>query len=114
MSLSAQAEIKLQELELALKQQDLWVSQAPSAAALASSAPFACDTMPFEQWLQFMFIPRMRLMIASNQPLPTSIALLPMGEYVYTNQQHLVELLAVLGAIDELLSGQSAAPGESS
>lgn len=89
-----------------LKAHDLWTSQPPSTAALASSAPFACDTMPFEQWLQYIFIPKMKALIESRQPLPSSIALLPMGEYVYANQTHLGELLLVFASIDELLTGQ--------
>ena len=46
----------LGELETELKQQQLWAAAPPDAAALASTLPFCYDTMPLENWLQFIYI----------------------------------------------------------
>jgi len=53
----------LGELETELKQQQLWAAAPPDAAALASTLPFCYDTMPLENWLQFIFLPRMQALL---------------------------------------------------
>ena len=51
---------QLTAIESELRRMGLWSLHPPSAAALASDTPFACDTMPLEMWLQWVFLPRMR------------------------------------------------------
>ncbi|KGJ96246.1 YqcC-like domain containing protein [Colwellia psychrerythraea] len=97
----------LEELANELKSLDLWQTQIPTTTELASSAPFCCDTLTFEQWLQFIFIPKIMQMIKLRQPLPTKIGLSPMAEQVY---KHLVDntkpLLNVIHKIDQVMTGQ--------
>ncbi|MBE0363405.1 hypothetical protein PULV_a0838 [Pseudoalteromonas ulvae UL12] len=96
----------LNELESALKAAKLWQPQAPSQAALLSSAPFCCDTLSFSQWLQFIFIEKMRFMIAAKVPLPTSIALLPMAEQSWSAQsEDYTVLLAIVAQLDNTICG---------
>jgi len=52
--------VQLEAIESELRRMGLWSLQPPSAAALASETPFACDVMPLEMWLQWVFLPRMR------------------------------------------------------
>ncbi|MEB3733798.1 YqcC family protein [Halopseudomonas pachastrellae] len=52
---SAALAAALQELEGELRQWGLWSLEPPSAAQLASEAPFCADTLAFEQWLQWVF-----------------------------------------------------------
>lgn len=106
MSIHKQTTALLVELELALRSSRLWSSTLPTPAALSSSAPFACDTMPFESWLQFIFIPKMMTIIETEQVLPRKIALLPMAEQVYAGEQQLAHLFTALKNIDALLCGQ--------
>ncbi|WP_417761047.1 YqcC family protein [Shewanella sp.] len=94
----------LQLLELQLISQNLWASTAPSAAALASTAPFACDTLPFEQWLQFIFIPKMQQLIAIQAPLPSNMAIAPMAQYVWAAQPEREPIVLTLEQLDVLLS----------
>ena len=77
-----QAKQLLEKLEQTMREADLWSQQTPSLEALASQAPFACDSMPLEQWLQFIFIPRMYSMIANSEPLPVGYSISPMLEQV--------------------------------
>ena len=51
---------QLDVVEHELRQLGLWSLHPPAADALASTTPFACDVMPLEMWLQWIFLPRMR------------------------------------------------------
>ncbi|MBU3022113.1 YqcC family protein [Aestuariibacter sp. A3R04] len=86
----------LQRLENTLKKSELWSDKTPEEKALSSQQPFACDTLLFEQWLQFIFLPRMRTLVAENQPLPASMALLPMAEIHHGDNVALMRVLAEL------------------
>jgi uncharacterized protein YqcC (DUF446 family) len=83
----------LDELELALKKKQLWLSTPPSVSALASSAPFCCDTMRFEQWLQFVLINKLRILIEQNQPLPANANIAAMAQHVMAEHTEIIELL---------------------
>ncbi|MBO9491934.1 YqcC family protein [Endozoicomonas sp. G2_1] len=90
-----------------LKKLDLWQLDKPSQAALASQQPFCLDTLRFEQWLQFIFIERMQIMIGANHPLPENIALCPMAEEAFKALgSDAADMINVIADIDELLSGQ--------
>jgi uncharacterized protein YqcC (DUF446 family) len=108
MSLSpiAVAEILI-DIEQELRQLQLWEQEPPSAAALASTAPFAIDTLNFPQWLQFIFIPRLHKLIEMNAALPAVSGVTPMAEqYFQVLDLHSAPLLTHLQKIDNLLSGQ--------
>ncbi|MBD1389715.1 YqcC family protein [Neiella sp. HB171785] len=76
----------LEQLETELKAQQLWQSQPPSAQALASTEPFCIDTLSLAQWLQFVFLPTMRQLLAEQRQLPESIAIAPLADEVYRHQ----------------------------
>lgn len=102
--LYSQTQAKLTQIAQALQAAELWSEHAPSAAAMASTAPFACDLMPLEQWLQFIFIPRMQALIDAGQPLPSQIAIAPMAQHVWQNMGQLQLLIGVLNELDMLLN----------
>ena len=74
---------------------------------MASTAPFACDSMAFEQWIQFIFIPKMQYLLAQEHPLPTNIAILPMAEEMLKGKPGAEAVCVLIGNIDTLLSGQA-------
>ncbi|EZQ15575.1 YqcC family protein [Pseudomonas sp. G11-1] len=93
----------LLELEQELRALSRWSAQAPSAAALSSQQPFCVDTLDFEMWLQWIFIPRMLSIIENNGPMPAGCNILPMGEEAFAplgRRGH--GLRATLGRIDQL------------
>lgn len=94
----------LQQLEAQLRQCGLWQATAPNAQALASTEPFCVDTLAFEQWLQFVLIPKLRLMIAEHAPLPTNVSMAPMAEYAFAQQPQLSPLINTIATIDTELS----------
>lgn len=75
-----EVEILMIKLEQSLREAMLWSCSAPSTEALQSRLPFSLDVMPFEQWLQFVFIPKMTELLNSDSELPNSLKLLPMAE----------------------------------
>lgn len=100
----------LLELERELRALELWSSQAPSVADLSSQEPFCLDTLNFERWLQWVFIPRMAVIIEAGGSMPPGCNIQPMAEESFAHlgrRRH--DLLSILGRIDRLaavLAGQ--------
>jgi len=70
----------LEQLSDALRASSLWSEQQPTSVALASEMPFCCDTLSFENWLQFVFLPKLSQVIEYNLPLPKALVIAPMAE----------------------------------
>lgn len=82
-----------------------WQEQAPGAEALASQEPFCVDTLSFEQWLQWIFLPRMKQLLEAGAALPSVSGIQPMAEMVYREQSGAARrLLELLGEFDRLLT----------
>ncbi len=95
----------LAELTIALKQDNLWQLESPSIDKLSSAAPFCYDTLRFEQWLQFIFIPKIKQLIAEKSVLPNKVALTPMAEEAFKAiPSKAYYLLSIIGKIDKALA----------
>lgn len=95
-------------IEHELRQLGWWAATPPTAEALASEQPFAVDTMDFEQWLQWLFIPRMQQILACGGSLPAACGIQPMAEMVLADRaKQARSLLRVLGEFDRLIAGES-------
>ena len=70
----------LNQLEVGLRDLGLWSDERPPAEALASTLPFCYDTLELEQWLQFVFLGRMREILEQGDCLPDSCAIHPYVE----------------------------------
>ncbi len=93
----------LDDLEEQLKVLKLWSSDHPKEGALKSVAPFCVDTLTFEQWLQFVFLPKMRTLLKQGGSLPQAACLLPVAEQVYSGlDKKNRELLLIIDRIDRL------------
>lgn len=85
-----------------------WEMQSPSAQVLSSQQPFCVDTLAFEQWLQWIFLPRMKQMLEAGVALPSVSGIQPMAEQVYGGQAKKArELIKLLGEFDQLIVGAS-------
>lgn len=103
----ALAEI-LMDIEKELRELRLWSAEAPSAEALSSQQPFAVDTLSFQQWLQFIFLPRFYAMIEVRAPLPSVCGVAPMAEQAFQGVDlYTATLIAHLQRIDVLLTQQN-------
>jgi len=88
------------ELEAQMRQLKVWEAEPPSQQALASTQPFAVDTLSFNQWLQFVFIAKMEILLQQGLPLPESCELLPMAEEAF--QPLGADALPLLHTIDNI------------
>jgi uncharacterized protein YqcC (DUF446 family) len=94
------------DVEAGLRQLNLWEVQSPPAEALASTQPFAIDTLNFAQWLQHIFLPTMQRLLENQQALPKECAITPMAQEYFSGMGlPSAKLESALAAIDQLLCG---------
>ncbi|MBW2942115.1 YqcC family protein [Zhongshania aquimaris] len=97
----------LMDIEAELRQIGHWDAEPPPPEALRSEQPFAIDTLNFAQWLQFVFIPRMRFLIEQRQELPRASGIAPMAEeYFRASLLPVGGLMTALQTVDALLGSQ--------
>jgi uncharacterized protein YqcC (DUF446 family) len=97
----------LKLLESELRSQGRWEDSPPPAEALHSTEPFAVDTLDFDQWLQWILLPRMHELLCRQLPLPSHCAIRPMAEEVYGPEDTATTRITVIIAeIDALLTNQ--------
>lgn len=95
----------LSALEREMRTQARWERQSPSPEALQSTQPFAFDTLEFDQWLQWVFLPKLNDLLARQLPLPEKCAVSPMAEEVYgPDDAGGKRLILIMAEIDALLT----------
>jgi dTDP-4-dehydrorhamnose 3,5-epimerase len=99
----------LQQLEAKLRRLNLWSADIPDAEAFKSTAPFCYDSMPFEHWLQWVFIPLLQNIVENEAPFPENCAIAPMGEVAWREipAADIADLIRLLGDIDIHICTQS-------
>lgn len=90
---------QLLQVERELRMLGLWAAEPPSAEALASQQPFCVDTLDFEAWLQWIFLPRMKQLLDAGGPLPTASGIRPMAEECFSGRE--TEMRALLAALED-------------
>lgn len=95
----------LDDLTIALRTAGQWQMLPPSPTALASPLPFCCDTLRFTEWLQWLFIPRTRALLAADGPLPTVSGIAPMAEEaLHGCDWDTAPIIALLARFDRLIA----------
>ncbi|MFB9887510.1 YqcC family protein [Balneatrix alpica] len=95
----------LQDLQQALQHANLWSAEPPSEEAMNSQAPFCCDLMSLEQWLQWIFIPRMQAILDAHAKLPANCAIQPMAEESFKDYRaDVTQIINVLGRLDHAIN----------
>lgn len=59
-----------------MKSNDLWPSREPTPYELASTVPFSVDRLQFNEWLAFIFCPKLTELIEQGKGIP-SMAITP-------------------------------------
>mgnify|MGYP000597378316 CR=1 FL=1 len=99
----------LLEVEATLRTSGKWEKSRPAAAALVSPEPFCLDTLRFEQWLQWIFLPRMKRIIEQQKPLPPRSGIhVYAHEYLRNSDLSTGRLLKLIKRFDDLIAIQSA------
>lgn len=94
----------LDELEAELRRLGLWRDLPPSPKALASSQPFAVDTLSLPQWLQWIYLQRLRALLEADAPLPRGALVRPYAEeYFSTSGEPAGDLIDIIDRIDATL-----------
>lgn len=96
----------LKRLEESMHHLSLWPVSKPSLRAMQSTVPFAVDTMSFECWLAYIFIPKMRAVISAGQPIP-SMQIAPAAEVYLTVPSK--EVISLLRDIDDIVNAPTKA-----
>ncbi|NQD37110.1 YqcC family protein [Permianibacter sp. IMCC34836] len=108
---SLHPEVQLQEctrllgaIQQELRRLDCWAAVPPPVERFASTLPFCVDTLSIEQWLQFVFLPRMQALLDAGAELPRGSGLAAYAEVCFRDQMAARrELITLLKAMDELL-----------
>ncbi|MES1926396.1 YqcC family protein [Salinisphaera sp. T31B1] len=93
-------------IEQAMREAGYWHDEVPAPAAMASRTPFCADTLSFTQWLQFVFLPRMRALIEADARLPAASAIAPLAEESLDERFGKDRLVECLQRFDRLIDGR--------
>ena len=100
----------LLEVEANLRVYGKWDETQPDMDALNSEIPFCMDTLEFEQWLQWIFLPKMKDAIEQTKPLPMQSAIFEYAEEcLQKDDPSTAHLLKQLKTFDDLISIQAGA-----
>lgn len=91
----------LEELERELQALGLWQTESPTLKQLSSREPFSVDILTPQQWLQWIFIPKMGALIEANHGLPSGFEVTPYFEQVWQQQPGYANVLTILQRIDQ-------------
>lgn len=96
-------------IEQEMRRIGLWDDTRPSQEALESLVPFCYDTLKFEQWLQWVFLPKMKLALEQQIDFPASSNIATLAEMCFqalanTDTKRLLELL---GQFDDTINAAS-------
>ena len=98
----------LLEVEANLRTSGKWGNEQPSDNELASDQPFCLDTLAFEQWLQWIFLPRMKEILEQQHPLPMKSGIYEYAEdCLYGKDIKANNLLTLIKRFDDPISIQS-------
>lgn len=98
------------EVEATLRTNGKWDKIRPSTRELASQQPFCMDTLEFEQWLQWVFLPRMKNTLEETKPLPAKSSIFVYAqECLHERDPYTANLLKLIKTFDELIKMQSGA-----
>ena len=93
------------DIEREMRLLGLWESLSPPLSDLTSPQPFCIDTLAFTQWLQWVFIPRVKTLLEADEPLPSHSDIRPLAEMVF--EDYAVDtdrLLALIHRFDRLVT----------
>jgi uncharacterized protein YqcC (DUF446 family) len=92
-------------IESEMRRTGLWTESAPPPAALASRTPFCYDTLPLTQWIQWVLLPRMQLILDREDPWPRTSDIWPLAEHEFKKLEVETDrLLGLIRQFDDLVN----------
>ena len=93
------------DIECELRRMHLWQEEMPAAEALQSIQPFSIDTLSLPQWLQFVFIPKIKQTVELSDMLPVKCEITPIAEEYFRGiDLPAGSLITILEQIDRLIT----------
>ncbi len=87
-------------IEGAMRAEGMWSGDPLPAEAYEFSEAFAQDTMAYSQWLQFVFLPRVREIAAEGGSFPSSSMVGAQAVREFDGRHELADLVSELCAFD--------------
>ena len=92
-------------IERELRALKLWSDTAPTAEQLDSGVPFGVGVIEFDQWLQWVFVDKLKALIEADLPLPKVSGIAPMAEECYKHDLgRFAVLIKLLAETDQHLT----------
>jgi len=95
---------KAKEIETELKRLNRWQSEPPPAEKFENMGAFGSNTMAFEQWIQFILIPRIQETVHGRGEFPTESRLAPYAVRVFDGDAESENLQELLYELDKLIN----------
>ena len=92
----------LDDIEIEMKRIGFWSDRPPTPEMYNFTQAFAMDTMPFSYWLQFIFIPRVRSIVAEQGNFPGSSQVAVQAVREFDGVWEASDLVSKLSAFDAL------------
>jgi len=80
----------------------VWDTQRPPAEAFENMGAFGMNSMPFTDWLRWVFVPNVEALIASDGPWPRSSQVAAQAAREGDTDDLVQSLVPALSAFDEL------------
>ena len=95
-------ESKLYAIEVEMKRIGYWREEPLPPEMYDFTQAFAMDTMPYAYWLEFVFIPRVREIIAEKGSFPSSSNVGAQATREYDGDYEVSQLVTLLNEFDDL------------
>ena len=91
-------------IEAEMRSCGVWGKIQPENEALQSRSPFCGDTLSLEEWLQWIFLPRMKDLLESGKSLPRRCDIAPYAQKAWQSRiGELSALLALIRQFDDVI-----------
>lgn len=91
-----------EKIEQRLVELELWSKHRPADEDLQSSMPFCVDTLRLEQWLQFVFLPKMRRSVEREELPPGPAQITPIAKEAFKETEDAEKLIQAIQKFDEV------------
>ena len=99
-----QVRLAADAIEAEMRLAGLWSHTRPPDAAFSFTRAFGADTMAFEQWLQFVFLPRVRDLLRTHGEFPPHSDVGAYAVREFDGRDELSALVSQLCAFDALFN----------
>lgn len=95
----------LEQMQVEMERLALWQATPPTAEQFQSDVPFCMNTMACSQWLQWVYIARLKALIEGGCQLPNGAQVHPYAEEAFKSEGLETKvLLEMIAQLDKILA----------